>query len=174
MRKLVAGFASSVDGYIEGPDGAYDWILVDKEIDFAATAKRFDTYLLGRKTYEVVLAQGSKGTKGITNYVISTTLQSVDKNFTLISSNVKDEIVAMKAADGRDIAVFGGASLLASLLQLRLVDEITISIIPVLLGAGQPRVALLGDRVWLRLLTSKTYGNGTIGATYEVTYDPPR
>lgn len=46
MRKIVAGFASSVDGYIEGSNGEYDWILIDKEIDFAEEAKRFDTYFL--------------------------------------------------------------------------------------------------------------------------------
>ena len=56
MRKLVAGFAASLDGYIEDPNGAYEWILIDPAIDFAAWAKRFDTYFYGRRSYQVVQA----------------------------------------------------------------------------------------------------------------------
>ncbi len=52
MRKIVAGFAISLDGYIAGPNNEYDWIIIDKEIDFAEQMKRFDTYFIGRKTYE--------------------------------------------------------------------------------------------------------------------------
>lgn len=142
MRKIVAGFASSADGYIAGPNGEYDWILIDKEIDFAAQMQRFDTYLFGRKSYEMVLAMGSKPTPGITNYVFSNTLDAVAENYVLVKSGIKDRLTGLKKQKGKDIAVFGGAGLLASLLELQLVDEISISVIPVLLGSGKPQ--------WLR------------------------
>ncbi len=58
MRKIVAGFAISLDGFIAGPDNEYDWIIIDKEIDFAEQMKRFDTYFLGRKTYEFTKTMG--------------------------------------------------------------------------------------------------------------------
>src|SRR5687767_13651073 len=54
MRSIVSGFASSLDGYIEGPNGEYDWILIDKEVDFAEQMKRYDAFLYGRRTYESV------------------------------------------------------------------------------------------------------------------------
>src|SRR5688572_9102725 len=114
MRKVVAGFASSLDGYIEGPNGEYDWILIDKEIDFVEQAKRYDTYFLGRKSYEAVLTMGSKLSPGIKHYVFSNTLTNVADQYTLLSGPIKDKVLALKQQQGKDIAVFGGANLLAS------------------------------------------------------------
>jgi dihydrofolate reductase len=169
MRKIIAGFAASLDGYIEGPNGEYDWILIDKEIDFAGHMKRFDTYFFGRITYEKIGTMTSKPTPGITNYVFSHTLKTVNKNYRLIDAPIKEQVEAIKQQEGKDIAVFGGANLLASLLDLALVDEISVAIIPVLLGKGKPMVDLLRDKVWLSLLSSKTYSNGTLQVTYQVT-----
>ncbi len=168
MRKLVAGFAASVDGYIEGPHKEYDWILIDKEIDFAEQAKRFDAYFFGRKTYEMALPMGGKPTPGIKNYVFSNTLTTVDKNYELVKGELKEEVIKIKQQEGKDIAVFGGASLLASLLDLELVDEISISFIPVMLGQGKPMVDVLTQKVWLKYVRSKSYSNGTLIVTYEV------
>jgi dihydrofolate reductase len=166
MRKLVAGFASSVDGYMEGPNGEYDWILMDKEMDFAEQAKRYDAYFLGRKSYEKIAGMSSKPTPGITHYVFSNTLTQVRPPFSLISGDVKAAVERIKRQEGKDIALFGGASLLASLLDLGLVDEIIISVIPVLLGQGKPMVSLLQDKIWLTLLSSRTYANGTVQVHY--------
>lgn len=171
MRKIIAGFASSLDGYIEGPNGEYDWILIDKEIDFQEIAKQFDTYLYGRKTYEMVLPMNVKPTLGITNYVFSTTLESVADNFILVKNDIMKTITSIKQQEGKDIALYGGAGLLASLLDLKLVDEIAISIIPVLLGQGKPMVALLSEKVWLSFTNSKTYSNGTLQVRYIVKYN---
>jgi dihydrofolate reductase len=170
MRKLVAGFASSLDGYIEGPNGEYDWILIDKEIDFAEQAKRFDAYFFGRKTYESVLTMGSKPSKRMKHYVFSNTLTAVAEGYTLVKELVKEQVLELKQQEGKDIAVYGGASLLASLLNLQLVDEISVAIIPVLLGKGKPMVNVLSEKVWLHLLNTKTYSNGTVQVTYDVTY----
>ena len=136
MRKLVAGFAASVDGYIEGPNGEFDWIIIDEKIDFAEYFKRFDAFFFGRKTYEAALAMFSKPTKGVANYVFSNTLKEAHPNFLLLNGDIKETVKSLKQQEGKDIALYGGASLLASLLDLGLVDEISISFIPVLLGCN--------------------------------------
>jgi len=64
MRRVRYGVAMSLDGYIAGPKGEYDWIVMDPDIDFGALMSRFDTFLVGRKTYEVMLAQGEAGRPG--------------------------------------------------------------------------------------------------------------
>lgn len=171
MRKIVAGFAASLDGYITGPNGEYDWILIDKEIDFAEQFKRFDTYFFGRKSYEAILAMGSKPTPGIQHFVFSNTLTSVASHYTLLKEPIKEKVLQLKQQEGKDIAVYGGASLLASLLDLQLVDEISIAIIPVLLGKGKPMVEELNEKVWLHLVNIRTYSNGTVQASYDVKYE---
>lgn len=171
MRKLVAGFAASLDGYIEGPNGEYDWILIDPEIDFAEQMKRYDAFFMGRRSYEVMRQMGGHAAKGITNYVFSTTLEQVDKNYTLIRGDIAAQVQQLKEAEGKDIALWGGASLLASLLNERLVDELSVAVIPVLLGQGKPMVAVLNEKVWLTLQSTRTYGNGTVQLTYGVRYE---
>jgi dihydrofolate reductase len=168
MRKIVAGFAASLDGYIAGPNGEYDWIIMDKDFDFANHMKRFDTFFIGRKTYEMISQSDSPPTPGIKNYVFSNTLTTVNKGDVLISGNIVQAINEIKNKQGKDIAVFGGASLLTSLLDLDLVDEMVISFIPVLLGKGIPMVELLKEKVWLSLIEVRTLSTSTIYATYNV------
>jgi dihydrofolate reductase len=171
MRKIVAGFAASVDGYIEGPNGEYDWILIDEKIDFAQEMKRFDAFFFGRRSYEALGKNTGKPQKGITNYVFSNTLKKVNANFVLINGNVKQTVEELKQQDGKDIAVWGGATLLASLLNLKVVDELSVSFIPVLLGKGKPMVDVLKERVWLQFQNSRRYQNGTIIVRYDVKYN---
>jgi len=171
MRKLVAGFAASVDGYIEGPNGEYDWILIDDKINFASEMKRFDAFFFGRRSYEVTKAMFSQSSPGITNYVFSNTLKNVDENFVLLSGDIRSSVEALKQQQGKDMAVYGGASLLASLLNLQLVDELSISFIPVLLGRGKPMVEVLHEKVWLRFANSRRYENGTLIVRYDVCYN---
>jgi dihydrofolate reductase len=168
MRKIVAGYASSLDGYILGPHGEIDWIVVDKEVDFSEQMKRFDTFFYGRKTYEEVIKKGMAYLSPAAHYVFSNSLSMVTSGFMLIKGNISDQVSQIKERPGKDIAVFGGANLLASLLDLHLVDEISVSVLPVLLGGGKPMVDILNNRVWLSLLDTKTYGNGTIRLSYTV------
>ena len=170
MRKIIAGFASSTDGYITGPNGEYDWILIDKEIDFTEEAKKYDTYLFGRKTYEAAQASGTPPMAGNRNYVFSRTLESVDPNYILIRDDVPNQVQKLKEEEGKDIALFGGASLLTSLLELHLVDELTISVIPVLLGKGRPMIGELKNKISLSLIGCRTYGNGTVQTQYSICY----
>ena len=168
MRKIVAGFAASLDGYIEGPNGEYDWNSVDKEINFAEQMKRYDAFFIGRKTYEKMEGMKGPAAPGIKNYVFSTMLNTVEGNGILIKEKVEERVQQIKNETGKDIAVFGGAGLLSSLLDMKLVDEISIAVIPVLLGNGKPMVDVLRNTVWLTLTDTKRYSNGTVQLTYDV------
>jgi dihydrofolate reductase len=170
MRKIVAGFAASVDGYIAGIHDEYDWIIIDEKIDFGEEMKRFDAFFYGRRSYEMAKSMASKPAAGTTNYVFSNTLEDVHPDFVLLKGDVKEVVSAMKQQPGKDMAVFGGANLLASLLNLQLVDEISVSFIPVLLGSGKPMVDFLTKKVWLEFISSKRYGNGTLVVKYAVNY----
>ena len=168
MRKIVAGFAISLDGYIEGPNGEYDWIVVDRDFDFAGHMKRFDTFFFGRNSYDKLLQSNSVSFPGIKNYVFSNLLDSVDKNFTLLKGDINKLVIEIKKKDGKDIAVYGGANLLSSLLDLNLVDELIMSIIPVILGQGKPMVDILKQRVFLTLIETKKFSSGTVQLRYQV------
>lgn len=165
MRKIVAGFAISLDGYIAGPDNEFDWIIIDKEIDFTEQMKRFDTYLLGRKTYELSKSMGQSFGKDKV-YVFSHTLTDIEKPAVLIKDDIKQKIQEIKNQAGKDIALFGGGGLLTSLLNLDLVDEISMAIIPVLLGSGIAMTGVLDKRIPLTLTDTKIYSNGTVMVTY--------
>lgn len=167
MRKIVAGFAISLDGYIAGTNNEIDWILIDKEIDFTKQMKRFDTYFLGRKTYEHSKSMGQSFGKDKV-YIFSNTLTEVEKPALLMKGDLKKRIREIKIEQGKDIALFGGGELLTSLLNLDLVDEISMMVIPVLLGSGIPMVKELSKRVELDLTDTKKYLNGTIQLNYSV------
>jgi dihydrofolate reductase len=169
MRKVVAGFAISLDGYIAGPDNEYDWIIIDSAIDFAEQMKRFDTYFMGRKTYEVAKTMGGSSIGKSKVYIFSNTLIKVEKKYHLINGDVKEAVNRIKNEKGKDIAVFGGGELLTSLLNLGLVDEISLAVVPVLLGKGIPFVREINKKLSLTLIDSKTYSNGTVQVTYTVT-----
>ncbi|MDQ6757361.1 MAG: dihydrofolate reductase family protein [Bacteroidota bacterium] len=167
MRKIIAGFAISLDGFIAGPDNEFDWIIVNREIDFAEQMKRFDTYFLGRKTYEFSKqAANLFGSNKV--YVFSTTLNTIEKPFRLINKDVIESVEKIKNEDGKDIIIFGGGELFTSFLNLNLVDEISLAIIPVMLGKGIPLVKELNKRTSLTLIDSRTYSNGTVQLNYNV------
>ncbi|MEQ1587087.1 MAG: dihydrofolate reductase family protein [Cyclobacteriaceae bacterium] len=167
MRKIVAGFAMSLDGYIEGPNGEYDWIVMDKDFDFAKHMERFDAFFFGRKSWDKLLPLDSGPFPGIKNYVFSNTL-APNKGFTLIRGDIISQVLYIKNQEGKDIAVYGGANLLSSLLNLNLVNELTMSIIPVILGQGKPMVDILEKRIDLALIKTKQFANGTVQLSYYI------
>src|SRR5687768_13799976 len=139
-RRLRYQVAVSLDGFIAGPNGDYDWIVMDAAIDFAALFKEFDTAVMGRKTYEVVTAGGGHGSMpGLDVVVFSRTLPAATHRGVRIFNDDPGEIVsALKAKPGRDIWLFGGGTLFRSLLDAGLVDTVEVAVVPVLLGAGIP------------------------------------
>ncbi len=177
MRKVVYSLTSSLDNFIARADGAYDWILMDDEImsEFPKLFASFDTVLMGRKTYDVTLTQSpeagqeASGFMGMKTYVFSRTLQeSSNASVSVVSGNAAAFVRSLKDESGKDIWLMGGGALAASLLQERLVDEISLAIQPVLLGSGIPLFPDLGLQLDLQLLETKTYKNGIVSLKYSV------
>jgi dihydrofolate reductase len=169
MRKVVYSAAMSLDGYIAGPKGESDWIVIDPELDFGAMFARFDTILLGRKTYETTRTGGGGGMSGVKSYVFSRTLQQADARGATVSDDPMETISALKAQPGKDIWLFGGGSLFRSLLELGLVDAVGVAIIPVLLGGGVPLLPETPERAGLRLVEHQVYEKtGTVTLEYAV------
>jgi dihydrofolate reductase len=171
MRKVIYGGAMSLDGYIAGPNGEYDWIVTDPEIDFAALMGRFDTFLIGRKTFEAMRRMGTAAppTPGITSLVFSRTLRPADCPGATLSEDAERVVANLRAKPGKDIALFGGGELFRSLLAAGLVDEVNVSVVPVLLGGGIPLLPSPAGRARLRLRTQRVYqATGTVGLEYDI------
>ena len=130
----------SLDGFIAGPRGEYDWIVMDPAIDFAAMFGDYDTVVMGRKTYEVVSRDGHMGMmSGVECVVFSTTLPpSSAKGLRVVAGDPAEVVRTLKGQPGRDIWLYGGGELFRTLLAAGLVDTVELAVIPVLLGEGVP------------------------------------
>lgn len=170
MRQVRYSVAMSLDGYIAGPKGESDWIVMDPDIDFNALFNAFDTILMGRKTYEATRQPGNEGgMPGIQSYVFSRTLQPADSPGLIVSDNPKGTVKDLKSRTGKDIWLFGGGSLFHSLLELGLVDSVEVAIIPVLLGGGVPLLPPPATLAKLNLIKHQVYEKtGTVILEYAV------
>ncbi len=170
MRRVILGLAVSLDGYIEGPKGEYDWCFSDQDYGMKDFFLRIDSIFMGRNTFELAQSMGGKSPwKGITTFVFSNTLKSIDSKDThLVSGDLATEVLKIKETAGKDIWLFGGAQLTASFINLSLVDELWLSVHPILLGAGKPLFQQIRERKKLALLDVKPYSTGLVSLKYQI------
>lgn len=175
MRKIILGLAITLDGYIEGPNGEYDWCFTDQDYGLNAFFEGIDAVFMGRKSYETMQAQTSHSdietateSPSWIEYVFSKTLKSLKEGAVLVSGDAIAEARRIKNQPGKDIWLFGGAVLYNALMKEGLVDELWLSVHPVLLGKGKPLFHEQEHRTKLRLLASKTYESGLVSIRYQV------
>jgi dihydrofolate reductase len=175
MRRVRYAVATSLDGFIAGPKGEADWIISDPEIDFRELYNQFDTFLIGRGTFEVMVGKGKKGKKGtgatpgMKTFVFSRTLRQSDyPGVTMVADRAEETVADLRAGAGKDIWLFGGGVLFRCLADAGLVDTVEVAVIPVLLGGGIPLLPP-GKQVKLELTGHKVYSKtGIVSLTYAV------
>ena len=186
MRKIVVMMSISVDGFMEGPNRELDWQLVDHEVHqhFNDELAVMGAFLDGRVTYELMagywptadrdpsspapIVEFARIWRDMPKLVFSTTLEKADWNTTIVRDVDPEAITALKAQPGGDLAV-GGADLAGTFRRLGLVDEYRLYVHPVVLGRGKPLFASPDTRVGLRLVETRTFGNGVVLLRYETT-----
>jgi dihydrofolate reductase len=167
MRRIRYSVAASLDGYIAGPDGEFDWIVQDPEIDFGELFAQFDTFLVGRRTYEAMAGGPKLDGKVI---VFSRTLRQEDHpDVTIVAGNEKEIVDALRREPGKDIWLFGGGELFRSLLDAGLVDTVEVAVIPILLGGGIPLLPSPARQTQLKLTGRRVYEEtGIVSLQYDV------
>jgi len=166
MRRVRYNVVASLDGYIAGPNGEYDWIPNDPTVDFDGLFASFDTVLMGRRSYEAAQGGPSFG-KTMRLYVFSRTLRPEDHpGVTVVNDDAAGVVAALRAEPGdREIWLFGGGDLFRSLLDAGQVDSVEVTVAPVLLGGGLPLITP-GGRATLTLTGTHTYPSGMVTLSY--------
>jgi dihydrofolate reductase len=181
MRKVVASEFVSLDGVVESPDKWHFPYFNDEMGDaIGAAMAASDAMLMGRVLYEEWAAFWPKQNpdenpvaarmNGVRKYVVSTTLEEPLEwnNSTLIGDNVAEEILRLKEQQaGKDISISGSPTLVRSLLEDDLLDELRLMVHPIVVGSGKRLFEEGSDQKALQLLDSKTFSTGVLYLTYQ-------
>jgi dihydrofolate reductase len=180
MRKVVASEFVSLDGVVESPEKWHFPYFNDQMGDaIGAAMASSDSMLMGRVLYEEWAAfwpnqdpdenPVAARMNGVRKYVVSTTLEEPLEwqNSTLIGDNVAEEISRLKEQPGKDISISGSPTLVRSLLEEDLLDELRLMVHPIVVGSGKRLFEDGGDQKALQLVDSKTFSTGVVYLTYQ-------
>jgi dihydrofolate reductase len=178
MKKVILNLAVTLDGFIEGPNGEVDWCIMDDDMEFGSFIAGIDTIFYGRVSYD---AWGNfqpdaaanpaekemwQGIHSKNKFVFSSQNRQ-DDNATFISSDIANQVAEIKQQGGKDIWLYGGASLIKTFINSGLIDIYQVSVHPVVLGTGKPLFEDLKERIGLRLIDTSVFKSGVVQLTYE-------
>lgn len=178
-RRVILDLAVTLDGFIEGKNGEVDWCIMDPEMEFTKFLHQIDTILYGRKSYDLwgqytpnVIDSDSEQEMwecihSKEKYVFSKS-QKENQQAIFIHENIFEEINKLKSKPGKDIWLYGGASLITTFINLGLVDEFRLSVHPVILGEGKPMFIDINKRVNLKLENTRTFSSGVVQLIYHL------
>ncbi|GHH99447.1 dihydrofolate reductase family protein [Neobacillus kokaensis] len=182
-RRIILDLAVTLDGFIEGKNGEIDWCIMDSEMEFSHFLNEIDTILYGRKSYDL----WGQFTPGIEDtdtekeiwklvhskekYVFSRTQKGTDNKAIFINDHILEEVNKLKNKPGKDIWLYGGASLITTFINLGLVDEFRLSVHPVILGEGKPLFNDIKQRLNLKIVNTRTFSSGVVQLTYHLNRD---
>lgn len=185
MRRVTYAMGTSLDGYIVGPDGGFDWTTPDPEVFrfWIDETRGVGVHLLGRRLYETMLYWETAGHdrslddaelewvalwNPLPKVVFSRTLSAVQGNARLAAGGLVDEIARLRAEPGEGEIAIGGATLAAEAAALDLIDEYRAMVHPVLVGGGIPFFPRRERRVDLDLIETRTFSSRFVYLRYRV------
>jgi dihydrofolate reductase len=189
MRKIIYFVHQSLDGYIEGPNGEFDWPMVGPELSTYGREldDQVDTILYGRVVWQMMSgfwpqAESMSNDPHDLAYapvwrakpkvVVSTTLTQADWNTRVIGADVAEQVAALKQEAGQDIVLMGGQKLATTLARAGLLDEYRIVVHPVLLGDGRSLFDGQKGQTTLTLVESRSFDSRTVLLRYTVPRPP--
>ena len=174
MRTVTYGAACSLDGFIAPADGSMDWLHFSRDVHdiMAKYWPTIDAMVMGRKTWEVATANAPTGDEpsmeGITTYVCSRTLRSVERGAHLVNEDAGEFVRRLKEQPGKGICVMGGGELAGSLFAAGVIDEVGLNVHPIILGSGVPFFRDPGRRIALELTEARVIDGGCVLMNYRV------
>lgn len=165
MRKIILNLAVSLDGFIEGSNGEFDWCFTDQDYGMTDFLKGIDDIFFGRKSYEALLRMDKNPYPDKAKFVFSENPDYIPINaISLKTDPVK--INEIKTVRGNDIWLFGGANLFNKFLDMELVDELQLSVHPLLLGNGTPLFTQRNKIIRFNFVKSRPYSSGLVQLFY--------
>jgi dihydrofolate reductase len=181
-RQVIYSMGVSLDGFIAGPGGDFDWAAPDEELHrfHNEQTRELGAHFCGRRLYETmvywetadrdpsapeIVVEFAQIWQSLPKIVFSTTLERVEGNTRLARAGVAEEVAALKEQPGKDLAV-GGAGLAATFTKLGLIDEYRLFVSPVVVGGGTPFFPALDERIDLELIETRTFGSRVVYERY--------
>lgn len=165
MRRVILFIASSLDGFIAAKNDDLSWLFTEGEYGYKKLINSVDTLLMGRKTYEILLTFGAWEYSDKNCYVFSN--KKIEDKRIMVSNDPLSITKKLLKENGKDIWLIGGGKLIGSLVNEGLVDEIILSIHPIILGEGTPLFPEI--KKWVNLVAKKAekFDSGLVQLTYE-------
>ena len=166
MPNILLNLAVSLDGFIEGPQGEFDWCFTDQDYGMTDFLARCEAIIFGRKSYEVMLQYDANPYPDKMKYVFSNSIASVAGKAAVVRGDAAEAVAKIKQRTEGDIWFFGGAALLEDFLRHDLIDEMHLSVHPLLLGSGKLLFPQLASRKLLELKSVEKYSSGLVQLVY--------